>query len=180
MENYLTPWNRVLLEKLTGSELVKKFRSFYGTQRFITAFIRAHHLSLSWARSIQSMSPSHFLKIHFNIILTSTPGSSNLSLLSGFSTNTLYTPLLSPISTTFPAHLILLELITRVIFGEEYRSLSSSLCSFLYPTVTSSLLRPNSLLSNLFPNTLRLRSSHTMSDQVSHPCKTRQNYSSVS
>jgi hypothetical protein len=34
----LTPWNRVLLEKLTGSHLVKKFSAFYGTQWFITAF----------------------------------------------------------------------------------------------------------------------------------------------
>jgi len=31
---------------------------------------------------------------------------------------------------------------------------------------------PNSLLSNLYPNTLSLRSSQTMSDQVSHPYKT--------
>jgi hypothetical protein len=30
---------------------------FYGTQRFITAFTSARHLSLSWARSIQSMTP---------------------------------------------------------------------------------------------------------------------------
>jgi hypothetical protein len=45
----LTPWSRVLLEKLTGHQLVKKFPAFYGTRRFITAFTRAHHLSLSWA-----------------------------------------------------------------------------------------------------------------------------------
>jgi hypothetical protein len=36
----------VFLEKLTGSQLVKKFPSFYGTQRFITAFTSARHLSL--------------------------------------------------------------------------------------------------------------------------------------
>jgi hypothetical protein len=34
----LTPWNRVLLEKLTGLQPVKKFSAFYGTRRFITAF----------------------------------------------------------------------------------------------------------------------------------------------
>jgi hypothetical protein len=43
----LTPWSRVLLEKLTGVQLVKKFPAFYGTQRFINAFTSARHLSLS-------------------------------------------------------------------------------------------------------------------------------------
>ena len=53
----ITPWSRVLLEKLTSSQLVKKFPAFYGTLRFITTFTRAHHLSLSWACLIQSMPP---------------------------------------------------------------------------------------------------------------------------
>ena len=43
----LTPWRRVLLEKLTGLQLVKKFPAFYGTPRFITSLTSAHHLSLS-------------------------------------------------------------------------------------------------------------------------------------
>ena len=43
----LTPWNRVLLEQPTSFQLVKKFSSFYGTRRFITAFTSARHLSLS-------------------------------------------------------------------------------------------------------------------------------------
>ena len=33
----LTPWCRVLLEKLTGLQLVKKFPAFHGTWNFITA-----------------------------------------------------------------------------------------------------------------------------------------------
>ena len=70
----------VLLEKLTGSQLVKKIPAFYGTWRFITVVTNACHLSLSRARSIQSMPPSHFLKIYFNIIFPSTPGSSKWSL----------------------------------------------------------------------------------------------------
>ena len=41
-----TPWNRVLLEKLTGLQLVKKFPAFYGTRMFITALTSARHLSL--------------------------------------------------------------------------------------------------------------------------------------
>ena len=47
--NYLlTPWSRVLLEKLTGCQLAKKFLAFYGTRRIITVLTSAHHLSLSW------------------------------------------------------------------------------------------------------------------------------------
>ena len=42
----LTLWSRVL-EKLTGFQLFKKFPAFYGTRRFITAFTRTRHLSLS-------------------------------------------------------------------------------------------------------------------------------------
>ena len=48
---------------------------FNGTRRFITAFTRACHLSLSCASSTQSIPPtSYLLKIHLNIILPSTPG----------------------------------------------------------------------------------------------------------
>ena len=42
----LTPWSRILLEKLTSSQLVKKCSAFYGTRNFITAFTSARHLSL--------------------------------------------------------------------------------------------------------------------------------------
>jgi hypothetical protein len=51
----LTPWSRVLLEKLTSSQLAKKFPPFYWTRKFITAFTSACHLSLSWTWSIQSI-----------------------------------------------------------------------------------------------------------------------------
>ena len=57
-ETYLiTPWCRVLLEKLTGLQLVKKFPAFHGTRRFITALTSVRHLSLSWTSSIQSIYP---------------------------------------------------------------------------------------------------------------------------
>ena len=156
----LTPCSRVLLQKLTGLQLVKKFLSFYGIWKFIIAFTSARQLSLSWARSIQSM-PLHPTSWRSILLLSShlRLGLPSCLFPSGFPTKTLYTPLLFPIIDTGPACLILLYLTTWKILVEDYRSLSSSLCSFLHSPVTSSLLGPNSLLNSLLPNTLSRRSS---------------------
>ena len=140
----LTPWSRVFLEKLTGFQLVKKFPTFYGTRMFITAFTSTHHLSLSWAISIQSI-PPHPTSWRSILILSYHLRLGLLSGLfpSGFPTKTLYTPLLYSIRATCTTHLILLAFIIRTILGEEYLSLSSSLCSYLHSPVTSSVLGPN-------------------------------------
>jgi len=144
----LTQWSRVLLEKLTGSQLVKKFPAFYGTRKFIIAFRSARHPFLSCAKSIQSMPPHPpscrsilILSCHLRLGLPSGLFRSHLP------TKTLYTPLLSSIRAICQAHLIHLYLITRKILDEEYRSLISSLRSFLHSPVTSSLLGPNILFS---------------------------------
>ena len=89
-----TPCTRVLLQKLTSSQLVKKFPAFYGIWRFNTAIITARRLSLCWARSIQS-TPWNFLKIHLNIIPHLRLGLLSGLFPSGFPVKTLFAPILS-------------------------------------------------------------------------------------
>ena len=95
----LTPWCRVLLEKLAGLQLVKKFPAFHGTRRFITPLTSVRHLSLSWANPIQSTYPHPtswrsvlILSTHLRLGLPSG------LFPSGFPTKTLYTPL-TPVLT---------------------------------------------------------------------------------
>ena len=49
----------VLLEQLTGLQLVKKFPAFHGTRRFITALTSVRHLYLSWASRLKIRSKYH-------------------------------------------------------------------------------------------------------------------------
>ena len=141
--------------------------------RFITVFTKTCHLSLSWASLNQSISshPTSWISI---LILSShlRLGFPSGLFLSGFPTKSLYTFLLYPICSTLLTNFILPYFTTWKIFGEQYRSLSYSLFSFLQSPVTLSPLDPNIPLNTLFSNTLSLRSSLSLSDRVSHPYKT--------
>ena len=126
----LTPHSTVLLQKLTGSQLVKKFPTFYGTRRFITAFTSARNLSLSWDRPIQSipLCLNSWRSLYYTPIyawifqVVSFPQVSHQ--------NPLYT---SPLPHTCymprPSHSSRFYHPNNI--GEQYRSLSSSICSFL-------------------------------------------------
>ena len=135
----LTPWCGVLLEKLTGLQLVKKFPAFHGTRSFITALTSVRHLSLSWVSPIQSIYPHptswrSILILSTHLLLGLPSG----LLPSGFPSKTLYTPLSSPIRAICPAHLILLDFITRTILGE----------GCIKGTINLKPLRPEKLLAS--------------------------------
>jgi len=136
---------------------VKKIHVFFINRRFITGSLPLLQVTATFpcAEPDQfSRCPPHPTSWRSILILSSYL---RLGLPSGlfslcFPTKTLYAPLLFPIRATCPNHLIL-DFITRIVFGEEYRSLSTSLYSFLHSLVTSSLLGANILLSTLFWNT---------------------------
>jgi len=96
---------------------------------------------------------SHILKIHLHIILPSTPESSKWSLSLRFTNLNAVCP--DPLRHSYymprQSRSSLFDHKKKV--GEEYRSLSSSLRSFLHSPVISFLLGPNILLSTLFNRT---------------------------
>jgi len=105
-------------------QLVKKFPAFHGTRRFITTLTSVRHLSLSWARPIKSIY-SHTTSWKSILILSThlRLGLPSGLLPSGFPTKTIYTPLSSPIRTTCPAHLILLDFINGLKSNVPHRRL---------------------------------------------------------
>jgi hypothetical protein len=74
--------------------------------------------------------PIILLKVHLNIILPSMPGFHKSSHSRRFHHQNLYTPLLSLVRATCPAHPIIFTLITRIKFVMKCRSLHDHLQSF--------------------------------------------------
>jgi hypothetical protein len=107
---------------------------------------------LSWSRWTQ-FTPSHPISVIFMLVLFSSlclhlP---NGLLPSGFLYQNLVCTFLMHV--TCPAHLIFLHLIILIIYDEEYKLWSYSLCSFLQLPVIPSVLGTDILLSTLFSNT---------------------------
>jgi hypothetical protein len=87
--NLLTPWWRVLLEKLTVAQIIQKFPVFHETQRFIPCSQQPEMVPI-----LSQMNPVHTFPPYFpnspsNIIFASTPRSSERALPSGFPTKLL-------------------------------------------------------------------------------------------
>ena len=94
----LTPWCRVILEKLTGLQLVKKFPHFIQPEGSLSHSTSVSHSSLSWASPIQYIYPHPtswrsilILSTHLRLGLPSG------LFPSGFHSKTLYTLLSSPV-----------------------------------------------------------------------------------
>ena len=128
----LTAWCRVLLEKLTGLQLVKKFPAFHRTRRFITALTSVLQLSLSWTSPIQSIYPHptscrsiQILSTHLRLGLPSG------LLSSGFLNKTLYTRLSSP--TRFMCYLHVN--IGWALYKHKLHNLSHTLTQTVFSTL---------------------------------------------
>lgn len=96
------------------------------------------------------------------------------SSFSGFPAKILYATIIYPVQAIWPVHLMPINLITLIIFGDEYRSWSSSLLKLFQHSATLSLSDPNTFLSTLFTITLNQCSSLNVDDQVSQSYKYRQ------
>jgi len=118
--------------------------------------------------------PSHPISLLSILILSSHLhlGLPSDLFLSGFSIKILYAVLISSMHITCPTHLTVHDLITLIIFSDEYKLQSSSLCTFIQPLITSSVLGLHILLSTLFLNILHLCSSLNVRDRFSYPYKT--------
>ena len=119
---------------------------------------------LSQINPAHASSSSNVLKFHLILFSHLRLGFPSGLFPSGLPPRTLYAPLKPPIRATCLAHLILLDVVTRMIFGEKYRSSGSWLRSFspfpsyLVPLITTSLPQ-HPILEDLIARYLSLNPS---------------------
>jgi len=155
----LHPFTRITLKKSIVTQLLKKYLTFYRTQRFISAFTTDHHLPVLFLSQINPVhtSPHHpiswrptLISIHayvFHVVsVRFFPLKSCMHLSS-----------LPPIHATCPVHPNFLGFINRII-GKKYTSCISSLFNVFYSLVTSFPSAPYTKTSSL-----------SVRDEVSHP-----------
>jgi len=129
----------VFLEKLTVTQLLKKFLAFSRIWRFITMFTKACHWSLflSKINSVHTL-PPYFPKMHSNIILSTTRSSKwSYVFPSGFLTKTLYVFLISHMNALI--FTLWKSLIPRNLWswwGQVIYGTLSMSKSYMWPVVT--------------------------------------------
>jgi hypothetical protein len=131
-------WSRILLEKLIGTQLTKKFPAFYGTWSFSVEKKLPLNPLPSQMNSVRTHTPC-FLKMHLNIIILAklrSPKWSHLCFL--FSVQNLCASVVTPQHAACLANLMPLDLMTITIFGEQCKLWSCS-CVVVHPPVSLSL-----------------------------------------
>jgi hypothetical protein len=121
IESELTPWCRILFEKLIVTHLVKKYPTFLWNLKVHHRVHKSPPLDpiLSQMNPVCPIYPC-LPEVHFNVIHPPMPRSSQWSFAFGPPNQNPVNMSPLPMHVTCPAHLILLDLITLTVFVKEY------------------------------------------------------------
>jgi len=144
----LTPWSRVILEKFPHN--LWNLNVHYGFHNILPRVLILIQMNL-----IHTFQSVFLFQAQLHCIPSSMPRSPKRYLPSYLTTKMLYAFIFFPMRATCPVHLTFFDLITLIMFGEEQKPQSLSLCSFLQSPVKlanfEALLSPSCILSQLLP-----------------------------